>query len=84
MVTCQVGENSPRESQAANALLCDGVTGTFHEYIVATRLHHFVEQIVQFYGVWSGVVGWYGAFFYVVAYRGQQPAFVSQFSEHII
>ena len=84
MVACKVGKQTTGKLQSADTLLGNGMTGTFHKGIFAASLYHLVEQTVQLDGVGGGVVCWNWLAFNVVTHGGEQSAFMSELSEHII
>ena len=70
VVARQVCEDASREVQSADAFLCDGVGGAFHEGIVAALLHHLCQERVEGDGVGCGVVRFDGLSVNVVANGG--------------
>ena len=84
VVARKISKQTTGKLQSANALLSNGMTGTFHKGIFTTGLYHLVEQTVQFNGVGCGVVCGDGLAFNVVAHGREQSAFMTELAEHII
>ena len=84
MVTCQIGEDTSRELQAADTFLCNGMRTDFHEGIFAAGISHLSQQPVQGDRVGGGMLGRYRLVVDVIAYGGNQTYFIAEVAECII
>ena len=84
VVAREVGEDTSRKAQAADALLVDGVAAAFHEGVFATCICHLPEQAVERHGIGCGVRCFDFLSVNVVADGGAEAAFVAEGAEHIV
>ena len=81
MIAGEVCKNASPIGQPADTLLVDRMRTDFHEHIGASGFGHLCHERMQRHGIGGGMSCRYRFLAYIVAYRRDQSALVSQTAE---